>query len=553
MAEKTLLDHLEKIIDLTGKAGFNQAFFEKASAHLKAVAATLKITEEQSALFAHFLNLCDDDSINLDQIARSIHCNRIQLVRYMDDIDELEQRRLIRCCRPVSSGYRFEHNNTPTYRVPQNVINAVRRGVEFVPETHKDITIEEFFDVLCDLFQQRRDGELSYDSLVDELQSLCNDNPELTFCQRVKWYRFARQDGVLFMRFCDLFINEDDDANGIHDFEDIFPTRGSLRRVEKDLRSGEHSLFEAGLVEFANNDGFGDNQFFHLTDKAKEEFFSELNIKEKMGRRGRDFILVKDIKGRELFYNDKERRQVDELSSLLNEENFKAIVRRLGESSLRGGFACLFYGPPGTGKTETAYQIARATGRDLLPVDITQTKSKWFGDSEKQVKHIFDRYRGVVKAGGLAPILLFNEADAVISRRTEVSGANASIEKTLNAVQNIILDEMEKLDGILIATTNLTQNMDAAFERRFIYKIEFTKPTIEARTRIWLAMNRTLSEHDAGILAGEFDFSGGQIENITRKRAVYRVIHGDEAGLEVMREYCREELWSKRGAKIGFR
>ena len=82
------------------------------------------------------------------------------------------------------------------------------------------------------------------------------------------------------------------------------------------------------------------------------------------------------------------------------------------ESGYRSGFACLFYGDPGTGKTETVYQLARQTGRSILAVHVPEIKSKWVGDSEKNIKAVFDRYRLLVERSEIAPILLFNEADA---------------------------------------------------------------------------------------------------------------------------------------------
>lgn len=110
----------------------------------------------------------------------------------------------------------------------------------------------------------------------------------------------------------------------------------------------------------------------------------------------------------------------------------------------------------------------------------------WVGESEKNIKAIFDRYREHVKNSKVAPILLFNEADAVIGKRRE--GAEKAVDKMENSIQNIILQEMETLDGIMIATTNLEQNMDKAFERRFLYKIKFNKPSVEARMNIWRSM-----------------------------------------------------------------
>lgn len=128
----------------------------------------------------------------------------------------------------------------------------------------------------------------------------------------------------------------------------------------------------------------------------------------------------------------------------------------------------------------------------------------WVGESEKNIKGIFDDYKQKVKQSVKAPILLFNEADAIIGKRQV--GAERAVEKMENSIQNIILQEIEQLDGILIATTNLAENMDKAFERRFLYKVKFEKPDLACRSQIWQAMIPSLEDADASFLAARYDF-----------------------------------------------
>lgn len=176
----------------------------------------------------------------------------------------------------------------------------------------------------------------------------------------------------------------------------------------------------------------------------------------------------------------------------------------------------------------------------------------WVGESEKNIKQIFDNYRTKVKECSITPILLFNEADAIIGKRQE--GAEKAVDKMENAIQNIILQELETLDGILIATTNLVQNMDKAFERRFLYKIKFEKPTVEARMSMWHEMIPALKDEEVRILATKYDFSGGQIENIARHYTIGKILHGESENIaEELSAYCdSEKLETKETRKIGF-
>ena len=187
-----------------------------------------------------------------------------------------------------------------------------------------------------------------------------------------------------------------------------------------------------------------------------------------------------------------------------------------------------------------------------MQVNISEVKSMWVGESEKNIKEIFDRYRIKVEKASIAPILLFNEADGIIGKRQE--GAERAVDKMENSIQNIILQEMENLKGILIATTNLAQNMDKAFERRFLYKIKFNKPTKEARMHIWHTMLPDLQELAVRTLAEKYDFSGGQIENIARHYAIDTVLHSDAANsLDKLIAHCdSERLDQKESRRIGF-
>ena len=371
------------------------------------------------------------------------------------------------------------------------------------------------------------------------------------FAKEIRRCGFGDEDTLLFIFMAHLYVENNDDNIGFHDIDDIFDDSELPSWVKRDFRNRDSVLFEKELIENVNEDGMARSDAFKLTDKAKEELLCELNL-NKVGKSDKGFIKADTLAKKDLVYNTSECNQITELSSILSENRFNEVQSHLRLAGMRPGFCCIFYGAPGTGKTETVYQLARHTGRDIMRVDVDKIKSCWVGESEKNIKALFDRYRNICKNSKLAPILLFNEADAVLGVRME--GAARAVDKMENSIQNIILQEMETLEGIMIATTNLTTNLDKAFERRFLYKIRFDKPTIEARSRIWQTMLVELSDKDAQILAAQFDLSGGEIENIARKHIVNAILTGKESVdiQEIINSCNHEKISQSNRQRIGF-
>ena len=133
---------------------------------------------------------------------------------------------------------------------------------------------------------------------------------------------------------------------------------------------------------------------------------------------------------------------------------------------------------------------------------------------------------------------------AIIGKRT--MNHDSAADKMENTMQNIILQAMEDLNGILIATTNLQDNMDRAFERRFLYKIQFDRPDAQSRRKIWHTMIPELSNDTVNNLAIKYYFSGGQIENIARHFTIETILKGEEAiTLQTLQTYSDQESIKK--------
>ena len=260
----------------------------------------------------------------------------------------------------------------------------------------------------------------------------------------------------------------------------------------------------------------------------------------------------KQIKERKLFFSGKTEEEIKRLRNMLQEDQYRQVVDRLKEKNMPIGFNILLYGTPGTGKTELVQQLARETGRDIFSVDMSQIRDKWVGQSEQNLAHIFKTYQSYVSHMKVTPILFCNECDAIFGSRLEHTVD--AVDKMENAMQNILLEQMEKMQGIMICTTNLTSTLDKAFERRFLFKLQLPKPGIEARKQIWKSMLPGLDEEQADILATRFDFSGGQIQNVTRKQIINGIFNGGEQmDFNRILDDCNAETMDRsNGHKIGF-
>ena len=386
--------------------------------------------------------------------------------------------------------------------------------------------------------------------LAAKIRQMEDSNRHITSLQKIKDILSEEDFRALFYIVCDACANGDVISIS-RELNELYAVKE--RNINLKLFKDEmHKMQRLDLVEMVTETSFfGEYTVLKLTDKAKELYFEEdaqLFI-EKVDKK--ELIACTDIKEKRLFFSAKEQEQLTLVGNTLQEQNYQSLVKRLELKGLAKGIAVLLYGAPGTGKTESVMQWARQSGRDIIHVDISAAKSMWYGESEKIVKGIFTRYKRMCKRSSVKPILLFNEADAIFSKRHNMDGGR-STDQTENTIQNIILEEMEKLDGILIATTNLADNLDKAFERRFLFKIRFERPTVEAKRNIWLDKLSGLSLDDAARLASDYDFSGGEIDNIVRKATMMEVIDGVCPSIDIIDRLCGEEKISKPYTKIGF-
>ncbi len=208
------------------------------------------------------------------------------------------------------------------------------------------------------------------------------------------------------------------------------------------------------------------------------------------------------------------------------------------------GLTSLFSGPPGTGKTMLAGIIAKELGLDLYRIDLSRVLSKYIGETEQRLGRLFEEGR----RGGVA--LLFDEADSLFARRTEVK---SSVDRYANLEVNFLLQKMEEYSGVVILTTNFADSIDEAFKRRIRFHAQFPLPNQQERERLWQAMIPPRLPIEAGLpfelLAKAYEFSGGEIKNAVLRAAFYAAVDATPVTLDLLDRAAQAEC-QERGRLV---
>lgn len=484
---------------------------------------------------------------------KTLGLSRLSMMVHTNDLEDLFKKRWL-----LHKGACEQDGMYEGYGLAYGVVTAIRENRTFVPEDLKCDDTQEFVEVLAAKLTNTCDNNRLEKSDTNEwIKDFVIANKELPVCKTALTLSDSTSISILMLIIADYCLNNETENEGI----DLHMAQMGLQiggrdfyRHIIDMRSGRHELFVKGLIEHKCDDGIADTETYVATAHLKREILADFTPTKATGveqPRMNGLKSYKDITPKSLYYNKEEEKQVLRLSDILSKDQLPLVQKRLDEQGMRTGICVLMYGEPGTGKTATAYELARQTNRDIIQVQVTDFMDKYVGESESKLKAIFRNYRNCCKNSESKPILLLNEGDAILSKRT--SNIERIVDKMSNALQNILLEEMENLDGIMIVTTNMIVNLDSAFERRFIYKIQFNKPGKDVKARIWKSMAEELTEDECVELADMFDISGGEIENITRKATMEYILTGEKPNVEMLKNFAKEEkLKTSTRPTIGF-
>jgi len=331
----------------------------------------------------------------------------------------------------------------------------------------------------------------------------------------------------------------------------IYENLSDVARYMENIYKETYKSFKDNVLQLDENAAFRSDPNFELTSKAHQKIFgSKMKNKNEFKAHFSKHLKHSTFK-QELFLDETIAKTTHTIAKATSKQEYTHIVKQLKNAHLPSGIVSLLYGYPGTGKTATVYEISKLTKRDVLQVDISSIRDKYVGESEKRLKAIFEEYERAKYELKHTPILLFNEADALIGQRMQASD---SVDVMNNAMQNILLEELEKFEGIFFATTNLIDNMDSAFDRRFLYKVEFAKPSSHIREKIWKAKLPVLKDKDIEAIA-HYDLSGGQIENVSRKFMLDTILNLKTFDINALKKLCESESNFKKDItckSIGF-
>lgn len=522
----------------------------KKNSVIKQLQKDLKLTLEESTIFSIIMSyqLNSTYAIDFSSIKDDFKLDNDAYLKYLNIAYKLEKNGLI----SIAERRRGRASRlNPEFNIDDMIFNKLILGFDYLDEVDFS-DIYSVVNVIEDLLEKKNDNKLTENRFYDEVDRIFEKlEKKEEFAQIIN--KYSTNEKLILLHLVHEYIDGSSGERANKFCETFFDNLSLRAKYLAKILKEELDIFKDKLVKLEERSGFFDSSAdIELTPKAISLL---LQSKDKTKKLEFKAHFTKHIKfnslKKEIFLDERIAKDINQLKNVCDTKNFNKIIKDLKKANLPSGIVSIFYGFPGTGKTASVYEIAKLTKRDVLQVDISSIQSKWVGESEKNTKAIFDEYKRACEILKSKPILLFNEADALISKRLDVTDAVGQMNNTM---QNILLEELENFDGIFMATTNLIDNMDDAFSRRFLNKIKFDRPTAKTRAYIWKSKLSELDDKTYEKLS-TYDLSGGQIENVSRKYLINKILNQKEFDYNEILNYIKEEIEFKKvdgEVKMGF-
>ncbi len=556
--ENAILNAIVKISKATKDSktvNFNKSIHHRLA---KPLTEKLNIGTEEAIFFAIIFKLFYErsNSVDISDMASHLECDTIEVLSKNVFIRNLVKRKLINVsCQNNYKMYSALDNNAYTIRRKVQDFILSEKELNDVEEINDNISLVRNIAELMEVYLEKDISLTDFDTDVTEL---LKEHKHLFFAEKIHLLNMDSDAEKIFLLYLVIKAYKGDDGIMLNSaLDDLFwAGRADSDHFKMNIIKGKSLLEKKKMIEIEKSHWRNDVEVKLTSGGAEFLFGPEADfflLSREKKTKNRFEIPYTEITEKPLFYNPEDLPTIEFMHNTLQEENYQKIITRLEEKKTSKGLTILLHGKPGTGKTESVYQIAKMTGRHIYKVEVSELKSMWFGESQRKIKKLFLDYYTYAKEQEKTPILLFNEADAVINKRKDSN--SSTVAQTENEIQNILLQEMEDFTGIMMATTNLIDNIDSAFDRRFLIKLELHVPNAYTRQQIIRSSVHHLSDEECRRLAESFEFTGGVLQNIIRKSYMHEVLHNETPTLDWYTQLCQQENLHQKEArsKVGFK
>ena len=545
-----LLESMTKIFENKEKLMQEQNVLNSLQNDIKLISLFLDLNLEFTPIFS--IMICEQlmgEVNSMKKIMKQMGYNSIEIINSLENVKILKKRGWISISKRKFHSFKtdeFEISkivlDAVTYndkaklvkKKPETLAEGLLQIRQIISNTIENYELEEFTTlVLIDIEEYLNFGFIAY----------IIENKQLSDLEKLI---------LIWMASDVVYGKEEFDLNAIIDFftQDPSYAFGFKQKISK----GTSHLIKDSFIEFKRPNHV-DFTSVKLGDKTHDLLYDLRQNSDQKKRSVKYTTLIepKDIIKQNLFFNTTNEQDINKVDQLLAHQKYKMLMEKFLNKGMKECLTMIFYGAPGTGKTELVKQFALKHERSIYQVEISCIKDMWVGESEKNMKKIFREYADALKYNQNTPILLFNEADALLGIRTNVQH---SVDQMNNSLQNILLQELEDMKGIFIATTNLINNIDGAFDRRILYKLKFDLPNETVRYKILKNQFPDLKDLELIDISKHYELSGGQIQNIKRKLMADEILFNTKSTeKEAIISYIKTEISFRENKKnhIGFK
>lgn len=555
LINNTLLQSITKLHNNHSNLYKEESTIEEYNNEVKIVCDFFDVEPKTGVLLS--VIICDQligEVRYIHKVFKNIGFSSLEIISLNNQIKDLVKRSWLKQSNKTFPYAKEIKSNQTEYIISQHILNAVLFLDKELIENERPLDFTDGLIKLRNYMKHLVDSNLYEDEMYDGVQQFLWDFKENTFLKEITESQelLVEEKLILFWLSSEyIFDREEFDLDAVCDFLGF--ENNFIYNFKQRIKNDKSTLFNTNYLSFVNPEladfssiTYGDKMLDLLTKTCVK--VEQKKIKHKFCQ----LIQPDDIEFKNLYFNTKQQQDITKIIDMLSPENYKKMCENFKSHKMKEALSLLFYGLSGTGKTELVRQIAKKHNRILLMVDIASIKSMWVGESEKNIRRVFREYAEALKICDLAPILFFNEADAILNKRRKIE---SSSDQMLNSMQNILLQYLEDFEGIFMATTNYINNLDDAFDRRIFYKKAFELPDENTRFQILQDLFPEWPSDWIKDIASDFELSGSQIQNIKRKLLVDSILFDiDYSNKELLVNYIEEELGfrKKNRTEIGF-